>query len=52
MIIANTIKGKGVTFMENIPSWHGSLKLSYDDLVEALTELGAPKKEIEEIKIG
>lgn len=52
VIIANTIKGKGVTFMENIPSWHGSLKLSYDDLVEALIELGATKKEIEEIKIG
>ena len=25
IIIANTIKGKGVSFMENIPSWHAVL---------------------------
>jgi len=38
MIIANTIKGKGVSFMENIASWHhGSIS---DDLyVQAKTEL-------------
>jgi len=23
LIIANTIKGKGVSFMENVPAWHG-----------------------------
>jgi transketolase len=23
IIIANTIKGKGVSFMENVPAWHG-----------------------------
>ena len=22
-IVAKTVKGKGVSFMENIPSWHG-----------------------------
>ncbi len=25
IIIAHTIKGKGVSFMENIPKWHGSM---------------------------
>ena len=38
-IIANTIKGKGVSFMENNPSWHG--KAPNDDEIElALKELG------------
>ena len=23
MIIANTIKGKGVSYMENVANWHG-----------------------------
>jgi transketolase len=23
IVIANTIKGKGVSFMENVPIWHG-----------------------------
>ena len=28
VIIAHTIKGKGVPYMENIPAWHGSVKLT------------------------
>ena len=37
MIIANTIKGKGVSFMENNPDWHGlpdlkKLKQAYEEL--------------------
>jgi transketolase len=48
VIIANTIKGKGVSFMEGLPSWHGSLKLSYEDLLEAVIELGETEKYIEE----
>lgn len=47
VIIAHTIKGKGVSYMEGSPAWHGSLKLSVDDLRLALTELGATEKEIE-----
>ena len=47
MIIAHTIKGKGVSFMENVPSWHGSLKLSVEDLTLAMVELGADQTEIE-----
>ena len=46
VIIANTIKGKGVSFMENSPTWHGSVKMTDSDLKQALFELGASKSEI------
>ena len=39
VVIANTVKGKGVSFMENIAGWHGKAP-SYDELVKALEELG------------
>ena len=39
MIIAKTIKGKGVSFMENQASWHGSAP-SEEQLEQALSELG------------
>lgn len=38
-IISHTIKGKGVTFMENKPQWHGSVKLTFEQIKEALIEL-------------
>jgi len=41
-IIANTIKGKGVSFMENEVSWHG-VAPSTADLEKALKELGELK---------
>jgi transketolase len=47
VIIANTIKGKGVSYMEGLPNWHGSVKLSEEDLRTALTDLGASENEIE-----
>ena len=47
VIIAHTIKGKGVSYMEGSPAWHGSLKLSDEDLTHALLELGATEAEIE-----
>ena len=47
VIIANTVKGKGVSFMENVPEWHGSVMISNEDLKSALTELGASDTEIE-----
>ena len=28
IIIAHTVKGKGVSFMENVPTWQGSVKMS------------------------
>ena len=46
VIIANTIKGKGVSYMENSPTWHGSVKMSNSDLKQALIELGATDNEI------
>lgn len=39
MIIAKTIKGKGVSFMENQASWHGSAPTE-EQLEQALSELG------------
>lgn len=39
MLIAHTVKGKGVSWMENIPAWHGSVKLSDKELDLALEEL-------------
>jgi transketolase len=39
MIIANTFKGRGVSFMEASPLWHGSVKLRDEELATALREL-------------
>lgn len=46
IVIANTIKGKGVSYMENSPTWHGSLELSNADFKQALLELGIKDSEI------
>ena len=48
VIIAHTIKGKGVSYMEGSPLWHGSLKLSDEDFVTALKDLGCTAQEIED----
>jgi transketolase len=40
VIIANTVKGKGVSFMENNPSWHHN-RLSQAQLDQAIEEQGA-----------
>jgi len=42
VIIASTVKGKGVSFMEGKAAWHGK-PLSDDDLAKALAELGGEK---------
>ncbi len=39
MIIADTIKGKGVSFLEDKDGWHGKV-LDYEELEKALVELG------------
>ena len=49
VIIAHTVKGKGVPYMENIPAWHGSVKLTRAQSEEALTALGAGNHEIKEL---
>jgi len=45
MIIARTIKGKGVSFIEDKNGWHGR-PLKKDELVRALEELGPIDKAI------
>lgn len=47
-VLAHTLKGRGVSFMEGSPPWHGSVRLSDEDLRRALVELGAAPGEIEE----
>src|SRR6185295_6038431 len=42
VIIAHTIKGKGVSYMEGVPAWHGSLKLKPEETRQALADLGVP----------
>ena len=48
LLIANTVKGKGVPYMENIATWHGSVKLTRPQTEEALTALGATREQIAE----
>ena len=49
VIIAHTIKGKGVKYMEDVASWHGSVKLTREQAEEALQSLGANRTEIKEL---
>ncbi|MBI4201600.1 MAG: transketolase [Chloroflexi bacterium] len=44
VIIAHTIKGKGVSFMENNPKFHGTAPRG-DEVAQALAELGADPSE-------
>jgi transketolase len=46
VIIAHTIKGKGVSFMEGVPAWHGSVKLRPEELEQALHDLDTPEADI------
>ena len=43
-IIAHTVKGKGVSFMENEPSWHHGV-MNETQYRQALHELGGAKNE-------
>jgi len=49
VIIAHTTKGKGVAYMEDVPHWHGSVKLTREQAEQALQSLGAGASEIEEL---
>ncbi len=44
MIVAKTVKGKGVSYMEHNPGWHGNAP-SDSDLEKALVELGGADNE-------
>lgn len=46
LLIANTIKGKGVSYMEDVRVWHHKVP-SQDQLVTALAELDAAKLSLE-----
>ena len=48
VVIAHTVKGKGVPYMEDKPAWHGSVKLTREQAEEALSALGAGRNEIKE----
>jgi transketolase len=39
LIIADTIKGKGVSFMEDVAGWHGKAP-NYEEMLKGLEELG------------
>ncbi len=46
MIIANTVKGKGVSFMENVAAWHGTSPPTDEQLALAMKELQAAEEGI------
>ncbi|MDZ7771588.1 MAG: transketolase [Balneolaceae bacterium] len=46
MIVAHTIKGKGVSYMEGVPTWHGSAKIKKDEFITALEELGITNEDM------
>lgn len=46
LIVAHTIKGKGVSFMENVPIWHYRMP-NEEELVILMRELGLTREELE-----
>ncbi len=43
VILAKTVKGKGVSFMEGVAGWHGKAP-SYEEMQRGLAELGVAEK--------
>ena len=39
VVLADTVKGRGISFMENDPSWHSYRPLSPEELATARKEL-------------
>jgi transketolase len=52
VIIAHTVKGKGVGYMENVPAWHGNVILTREQAEDALLALGANRNEIRDLLDG
>jgi transketolase len=46
-VMANTVKGKGVSFMENVGKWHHGVP-SDTELAQAIAELDAAEKKLQE----
>jgi len=42
VIIARTVKGKGVSYMENVAGWHGKATGTREELDKALADLNVP----------
>jgi transketolase len=42
VIIANTIKGKNVSFMENVAGWHGVATKTEEQFAKAIQDIGCP----------
>ncbi|WP_429310712.1 transketolase [Paenibacillus mucilaginosus] len=51
LVLAHTVKGKGVSFAEHVPKWHHHVP-SDKELALALTELSAELGSLEQIKGG
>lgn len=49
VILAHTMKGRGVSFMEGSPLWHGSVAIKPGEMTLALKELGVSDTEIIEL---
>ena len=47
ILIANTIKGKGVSFMENVPIWHYRMP-NEQEMEIVKRELGITEKELQQ----
>ncbi len=45
LIVANTVKGKGVSFMENVPIWHYRMPNEQEQRI-LMTELGLTKEDL------
>ncbi len=43
VILADTVKGKGVSFIENVPGWHGRSP-NHEEMMKGLAELGLAEK--------
>ncbi len=52
VLIAHTIKGKGVAYMEDQPLWHGSVKLARVQAETALAALATPATQTKELLDG
>lgn len=48
LVVANTIKGKGVSFMENVPIWHYRMP-NEEELPALFEDLGFTKEEQERL---
>ena len=49
VLIARTVKGKGVSFMENVAGWHGKATSSREELDRALQDLAVPEMTAEKV---